>query len=139
MWVIFLHNVWPNSGLVLLEDKPDPDLVSIIFTPQPLRVVRVLFSTMACGWAGGKKVCLGCISETIRCRKVKLGRDIGWEVKYAMSWCDLDLTFDLIVVTLSLRILSRLYLINCKVWEIETWYNHWLGGVSLQRHGVTLI
>ena len=33
----------------------------------------------------------------------------------AMSWCDLDLTFDLAVVTLSLKILPGLYLGNCKV------------------------
>ena len=31
------------------------------------------------------------------------------------SWCDLDLTFDLAVVTLSLKILSGLYLRNRKV------------------------
>ena len=31
------------------------------------------------------------------------------------SWCDLDLTFDLAVVTLSLKILSGLYLGNRKV------------------------
>ena len=33
-----------------------------------------------------------------------------------MSWCDLDVTFDLAVVTLSLKILSRLYLktIRCR-------------------------
>ena len=29
-------------------------------------------------WAGGgKKVCPACISETVRCRKLILGRDIG--------------------------------------------------------------
>ena len=30
-------------------------------------------------WAGGRceKVCPGCISETVRCRKLILGRDIG--------------------------------------------------------------
>ena len=33
------------------------------------------------------------------------------------SWCDFDLTFDLAVVTLSLKILSELYLGNRKVWE----------------------
>ena len=29
---------------------------------------------------GGRReiVCLGCISETVRCRKFILGRDIGW-------------------------------------------------------------
>ena len=35
-----------------------------------------------------------------------LGRDIGWGRRCAMSWSDLDLTFDLVVVTLSLKILS---------------------------------
>ena len=33
----------------------------------------------------------------------------------AMSCCDLDLTFDLAVVTLTYKILSRLYLRNRKV------------------------
>ena len=27
-----------------------------------------------------EKVCLGCISETVRCRKLMLGREIGYEV-----------------------------------------------------------
>ena len=60
----------------------------VIFTPQPLRAVGVLFSPMVSGWAGGRpvgraggrrreKVCPGCISETVRCRKLILGRDIG--------------------------------------------------------------
>ena len=50
-----------------------------LFTPQPLRAVGVLFSPMMSGWAGGRreKVCPGCISETVRCRKLILGRDIG--------------------------------------------------------------
>ena len=33
----------------------------------------------------------------------------------AMSWFDFDLTFDLAVVTLILKILSALYLRNCRV------------------------
>ena len=33
----------------------------------------------------------------------------------AMSWCDLDLTFDLAAETLIYKILSRLYLGNRKV------------------------
>ena len=51
----------------------------LFFTPQPLRAVGVLFSPMVSGWMGGwrGKVCPGCISETIRCRKLILGRDIG--------------------------------------------------------------
>ena len=62
---------------------PQTLLVLAIFTPQPLRAVGVLFSPMVSGWAGGRaggrweKVCLGCISETVRCRKLILGRDIG--------------------------------------------------------------
>ena len=41
--------------------------------------------------------------------------DIGWRCRCATSWCDLDLNFDLAVVTLSLKILSGLYLRKCKV------------------------
>ena len=47
----------------------------------------VLFSPMVSGWPGGRAsgraggrreiVCPGCISETVRCRKLILGRDIG--------------------------------------------------------------
>ena len=59
----------------------------LFFTPQPLMAVGVLFSPMVSGWAGGRAggrlggrreiVCPGCISETVRCRKLILGRDIG--------------------------------------------------------------
>ena len=38
-----------------------------------------------------------------------------------MSWCDLDLTFDLAVVTFTYKILSGLYDGNHKVYEVETW------------------
>ena len=56
-----------------------------------------------------EKVYLGCISETIRGRKLILGRDIGWGCRCATSWCDLDLTFELAVVTLTYKILSNIY------------------------------
>ena len=36
-----------------------------------------------------------------------------------MSWCDLDLTFDLVVVTLTDKILPRLYFGNCKVKKVD--------------------
>ena len=50
-----------------------------LFTPQPFRAVGVLFSPMLSGWAGGREiVCSGCISETVRCRKFIIGRDICW-------------------------------------------------------------
>ena len=62
-------------------------IVQTIFTPQPLMAVGVLFSPMVSGWSGGRAsgwvggrreiVCPGCISETVRCRKLILGRDIG--------------------------------------------------------------
>ena len=54
-----------------------------------------------------EKVCLGCISETVRYRKL-----VGTLVRgcrCAMSWCDLA------VVTLNYKILSGFYLGNCKV------------------------
>ena len=63
------------------------------FLPQPLRSVGVLFSPICPeGWADGrKKNCPDCISETVRCRKLNFGRDIG-ECRSAMLFCDLDLT-----------------------------------------------
>ena len=55
-------------------------------------------------------------SETVRCRKLILGRDIGFRgCRCATSWCGLDLTFDLAIVTLTYRTLARLYLGNHKV------------------------
>ena len=57
----------------------------------------------------------GLHSEIIRCRKLILGRVIGWGCRCATSWWDIDLTFDLAAVTLSLKILSGLYLGNRKV------------------------
>ena len=39
--------------------------------------------------------------------------------KCASSWCDLDLTFDLAVVTLTFKIFSRLYARNHKVQEMK--------------------
>ena len=53
--------------------------VFAVFTLQPIRAVGVLFSPIVSGWAGWQreKVCPGCISETVRCRKLILGKDIG--------------------------------------------------------------
>ena len=45
----------------------------------------------------------------------------------ALSRCNLDMTFDLVVVTFTFKILSGLFLGNCKVWEVDTWLGHWLG------------
>ena len=89
----------------------EESLLAHIFTPQPLRAVRVLFLLMVSGWAGGwEKVCPGCVSEPVRCRKLVLGRDIGWGFRCVTSWCDLNLSFGLAVMTLTLKILSRVYI-----------------------------
>ena len=53
-----------------------------------------------------------------------------------MSWCGLDLSFVLAVVTLKLKILSGLYLGNCKVYEVDSWMGHWFGSVAMMCHGV---
>ena len=106
----------------------------ILFTPQPLRAVRVLFSPMVSRWAAGihasgqrEKVCPGYISETVKCWKLLHGRDIAWKgrcggvggwgggCRCATLGCDFDLTFDLAIVTLTCKILSGLYLGNLKV------------------------
>ena len=49
------------------------------------------------------------ISETIRYRKFILDRDNFWTCRCANSWCDLDLTFDLAMMTITFKILSQLY------------------------------
>ena len=64
------------------------------------------------------KSCPAYILETIMCRKLILGRDIGW--RCATSFCDLDLTFDLAVVTLTYKIMSVLYLRNHKMQQVHT-------------------
>ena len=69
------------------------------------------------GLVGGQreKVCPGCISETVRCRKLILGRDISY--RCVLSWCDLNLTFDLVVVTLTFKILLHLWV--CFLMQIK--------------------
>ena len=88
-----LHTGEDNSRILFLKIKNSSKIVNSISVNSFLRAVGILFSPMVSGLAGGqrKKVCPGCISETVRCRKLILGRDIG------------------------------------------------LGGVGVQRHGVTLI
>ena len=53
-------------------------------------------------------------SATVRCRKLIVGKDIDGGCRCAISWCDLDLTFDLVIVTMSFKI-SGLFLGFCKV------------------------
>ena len=57
-----------------------------------------------------------------------------------MSWCDLDLNFELAVVTLTYK--SCLGYISetlrCSK-LIQVWYGHWLGVVGVHHNGVVLI
>ena len=55
-----------------------------------------------------------CISKTVKFRLI-LGRDIDWESRCVTTWCEIDLTFDLAIVTLNYKLLPRLYLGNYKV------------------------
>ena len=60
------------------------------------------------------------------------------DCRYATSWCGLDLTFELAVVTLTFKILTGFYFGNCKVSEVDTWQGYWLWVVRVQHHSVTL-
>ena len=92
-------------------------MLDLRFYPTALKGCRGIVFTHGVRMGGrrGEIVCPGCISETVRCRKFILGMDSGWGCRCATSWSNLDLTFDLAVVTLSLKILSGLYLGNHKV------------------------
>ena len=55
--MFYIQNSDKNMGspikLFLLKQEADPQF--LIFTPQPLRAVGVLFSPMVSSWAGGGK------------------------------------------------------------------------------------
>ena len=71
------------------------------------------------GWASGRvsgeKFVQTVSQKSVSCRKLILGRTLVRTCRCATPWSDLDLTFDLAVVTLSLKVLSGLYLRNRKV------------------------
>ena len=62
------------------------------------------------GEQAAEKICPGGFSETVRCRKLILGRDIGWGVGVVWPW------FDLAIVTSSVKIFSGLYLNHVGSW-----------------------
>ena len=98
----------------------DPLVIKYLYYPTALKGRQSIAFTHGVWIVGralwrGEKLCPGCISETIRRRKLILGRTLVGGCMCATSWFDLDLTFDLAVVTLSLKILSGLYLRNHKV------------------------
>ena len=47
------------------------------FYPTALKGCRGIVFTHGVRMGGREEVCLGCISEPVRCRKLILGRDIG--------------------------------------------------------------
>ena len=55
----------------------------------------------------------------------------------ATSWCYLDLTFDLAIVTLISKLLSGPYLRICKGYEVDFYMNPWLESVGMLNHVVT--
>ena len=112
---------WTNVKCDICDRLTGYHFLVVVFTFQSSRTNKKIyetFSTLVSGWVGwwvAGKVCLGCISVTIRCMKLILGRNIGWGCRCATSWCDLDLIFDFAEVTLSLKIFYGLYFGNCKV------------------------
>ena len=48
-----------------------------------------------------------------------LGRDIGCRFRCAPSWCDLDLTFNIAVLTLNLKVFVQA---RSHIFYIEGWY-----------------
>ena len=89
----------------------------LIFTPQPLRAVGVLFSPMVSGWVGGRSGrqtrsrlggWAGKFVKTVSQKQYGVGSSyVVWILvrgcRCATSWSGLDLTFDLAAVTLSLK------------------------------------
>ena len=69
---------------------------------------------MGCRAHSGKKFVLAVSQKPLGVGSCYLVGTLA-RCRCAISWSDLDLTFDLVVVTLSLKILSRLYLGNHKV------------------------
>ena len=82
MFICLLRLNFANQNI--LTEHKHASSNQTIFTPQPLRVARVLFYPWCLdGQVGGRvagKVCPGWVSQTVRCRTLKLGRDIGWGV-----------------------------------------------------------
>ena len=65
--------------------------------------------------AGGKKFVRAVSQKPYDVGSTYLVGTLDRMCRCAMSWSDLDLTFDLAIVTLSLKMLSGLYLGNRKV------------------------
>ena len=79
MYVLLCYPVSIHMSQLLSTGRPISS-----FYPTALKGCWGLFSPMVFGWAGGcpsgraaGKGCPGCISETERCTKLVLGRDIG--------------------------------------------------------------
>ena len=118
----------PLSGSFIFKDNLDTDLDS------KSRIVFVIFQhhslPMFCAFSGiafypiAFKGCAGLVFTLGRWvgSRIKVVRAVSQKLvgtllgrRCAMSWGDLDLTFDLDILSLTFNILSRLYLESCKV------------------------
>ena len=57
----------------------------------------------------------------------------------ATSWCDLDLTFDLAIVTLTIKTCPGYISETIRCRNLMLGRDIWLGGVGVQSHGLTLM
>ena len=65
------------SGDMLAPSWPNL-VLSIYFIPTAFKGCAGIVFTHGIQFARWETVCPGCVSETIRCRKLELASDIGW-------------------------------------------------------------
>ena len=101
---------------------PTPNALAFVFTPQPFKAMQYCFQpSHTVEWLaeGSVRQEEGEILSGLYLRNYGVFEvhrwNIAWECSYATPWCDLDLTFDLVIVLLIFTILSGLYLKNHKV------------------------
>ena len=63
------------------------------------------------------------MSETVRCRKLILDRDIGWMCRCAISYCDRGMTFDLGSTKTFSTAIFETYFYHKNMWVTATDYN----------------
>ena len=122
--VYFIRQHWVSFILNFYLTKVISFVVYLFFSlVRGLTVVIFVFThgVRMGGWVGGEKMFVRAVSP----KPYGVGSSylVGTLVRgcrCATSWCDLDLTFDLAVVTLTYKISSGLYLGNRKVYEVVT-------------------
>ena len=82
---------------------------------------------------------MGYISETIKGRKLILSIDIGWGCRFAISWCNLNLTFDLAVVTFNFKKSCESSILEAIRYRMLILGREIGWGVGVQHPNVTLV